>query len=337
MPTGNFSAPALTGYPKFPGTAGTSTPTMILIRRPPARCLADTAVFAKCRFLRCSLFRHHPPGTDGHGPQQRLLLEVAWEALEHAGQAAEALFRTPAGVFTGISSFDYAAAQLQSVDIHDINAYLGTGIALSAANGRLSYMLGLTRPSVAVDTACSSSLVAVHLACQSLRARECDLALAGGVNVILLPELSINFSRARMLSPDGRCKTFDASANGYVRGEGCGVIVLKRLSDAVADRDRILALIRGSAVNQDGPERGTDGAKRSGPGGSDPPGPFKRRGKGRGRGVYRGPRNRDIPGRPDRGGGPGKGFRRKAETSRCVIGSVKTNSGIWRRRPGSRG
>ena len=165
----------------------------------------------------------------GMDPQQRLLQEVAWEALEHAGQAADELFKTPTGVFAGISSFDYAAAQLLSVDIHQINAYLGTGIALSAANGRLSYMLGLTGPSMAVDTACSSSLVAVHLACQSLRSRECDMALAGGVNVILLPELSINFSKAKMLAPDGRCKTFDASADGYVRGEGCGVIVLKRL------------------------------------------------------------------------------------------------------------
>ena len=192
----------------------------------------------------------------GMDPQQRLLLEVAWEALEHAGQAPEALFKTSTGVFTGISSFDYAAAQLMTTDIRQISAYLGTGMALSAANGRLSYVLGLTGPSMAVDTACSSSLVAVHLACQSLRGGECDLALAGGVNVILLPELSVNFSRARMLAPDGRCKSFDAAADGYVRGEGCGVLVLKRLSDALAQGDRILALIRGSAVNQDGPSGG---------------------------------------------------------------------------------
>ena len=185
-----------------------------------------------------------------------MLLEVAWEALEHAGQAPDALYQTSTGVFTGISSFDYAAAQFMSTDIRDINAYMGTGMAQSAAAGRLSYALGLTGPSMAVDTACSSSLVAVHLACQSLRARECDVALAGGVNVILLPELSINFSKARMLSADGRCKTFDASADGYVRGEGCGVVVLKRLSDAVAAGDRILALVRGSAVNQDGPSGG---------------------------------------------------------------------------------
>jgi acyl transferase domain-containing protein len=193
---------------------------------------------------------------EGMDPQQRLLLEVAWEALEHAGQAPEALFKTSTGVFTGISSFDYATTQLLGTDVRELNAYLGTGIALSAANGRLSYVLGLMGPSMSVDTACSSSLVAVHLACRSLRLRECGLALAGGVNVILLPELSINFSKAGMLAPDGRCKTFDASADGYVRGEGCGVVVLKRLTDAMSDGDRIMAVIRGSAVNQDGASGG---------------------------------------------------------------------------------
>ena len=120
------------------------------------------------------------------------------------------------------------------------------------AAGRLSYLLGLHGPSVVLDTACSSSLVAVHLACQSLRLRECDAALAGGVNLILAPEISINFSKSHMMAPDGRCKTFDAAADGYVRGEGCGVVVLKRLSDALRDGDRIAALVRGSAVNQDG-------------------------------------------------------------------------------------
>ncbi|MBU0485484.1 MAG: polyketide synthase dehydratase domain-containing protein [Proteobacteria bacterium] len=189
-------------------------------------------------------------------PQQRLLLEVSWEALEHAGQSAAELFKTRTGVFTGISSFDYAATQFMTTAPDKINAYMGTGIALSAAAGRLSYILGLTGPSMAVDTACSSSLVAVHLACQSLRNRECTMALAGGVNVILSPELSVNFSRARMLAADGRCKTFDAAADGYVRGEGCGVVILKRLSDALAAGDRVLALVRGSAVNQDGPSGG---------------------------------------------------------------------------------
>ncbi|MGZ5629166.1 MAG: type I polyketide synthase, partial [Methylobacter sp.] len=189
-------------------------------------------------------------------PQQRLLLEVAWEALENAGQSAEQLFGNPAGVFVGIGAYDHGLRLLGGNDEAAIDAYYGTGNAFSAAAGRLSYTLGFTGPSLAVDTACSSSLTAVHLACQSLKQRECRLALAGGVNLMLAPALSINFSQASMLSPDGRCKTFDASANGYVRGEGCGLVVLKRLSDAVADRDTILAVIRGSAVNQDGASGG---------------------------------------------------------------------------------
>ncbi|MEL7314790.1 MAG: beta-ketoacyl synthase N-terminal-like domain-containing protein, partial [Cyanobacteria bacterium J06559_3] len=184
-------------------------------------------------------------------PQQRLLLEVSWEALEHAGIVPEKLAGSSVGVFTGISSNDYSRHLLQRPE-SDIDAYLATGNAHSAAAGRLSYTLGLTGPSMAVDTACSSSLVAVHLACQSLRNGECDAALAGGVNRLLAPEFSINFSQARMLAPDGRCKTFDAAADGFTRGEGCGVVVLKRLADALAAQDTVLALIRGSAINQDG-------------------------------------------------------------------------------------
>ena len=189
-------------------------------------------------------------------PQQRLLLEVAWEALERAHHPPRRLARSRAGVFIGISTFDYATLQIARQDLTAINAYYATGNTLSMAAGRLSYILGFTGPSMAVDTACSSSLVAVHLACQSLRQGECDLALSGGVGLLLSPQLFVNFSRARMLSPDGRCKTFDAAANGYVRGEGCGVVVLKRLTDAVAAGDPIVAVIRGSAVNQDGPSAG---------------------------------------------------------------------------------
>jgi acyl transferase domain-containing protein/SAM-dependent methyltransferase len=183
-------------------------------------------------------------------PQQRLLLEVAWEALEHAGQAPDTLAGSKSGVFVGICNSDYF--RLLASRPEQIDAYLGTGNAISIAAGRLSYLLGLQGPSLAVDTACSSSLTAVHLAVQSLRAGETDLALAGGVNLILSPEINVNFSKARMMAPDGRCKTFDAAADGYVRGEGCGLVVLKRLADAVAAGDDVLAVIRGTAVNQDG-------------------------------------------------------------------------------------
>ena len=185
-------------------------------------------------------------------PQQRLLLEVSWEALEHGGYAPDRLQGSRTGVFVGISSSDYGQQQIKLGDARHFNAYFGTGTAPSVAAGRLSYSLGLEGPSLSVDTACSSSLVAVHLACQSLRNGESDLALAGGVSLLLAPEINVALSRARMLSPGGRCRTFDASADGYVRSEGCGLIVLKRLSSAVADGDRVLAVIRGSAVNQDG-------------------------------------------------------------------------------------
>ena len=188
-------------------------------------------------------------------PQQRLLLEVTWEALENAGIRPNALAGSATGVFIGITCNDYAR-RIAGNDFSQIDTHFSTGNTLNAAAGRLSYVLGLEGPSLAIDTACSSSLVAVHLACQSLRGRECRAAVAGGVNLILSPEGSIAACKARMLAPDGRCKTFDASADGYGRGEGCGVVVLKRLSDALADGDIPHALIRGSAVNQDGASSG---------------------------------------------------------------------------------
>ncbi|MEH2360894.1 beta-ketoacyl synthase N-terminal-like domain-containing protein [Nostoc sp.] len=187
-------------------------------------------------------------------PQQRLLLEVSWEALENAGQIPEQLAGSKTGVFIGISNYDYS--RLLSDHLAGTDAYYGTGNALSIAANRLSYLLDLQGPSWAVDTACSSSLVAVHQACQSLRQGECQLAIAGGVNLILSPQLTITFSQTRMMAGDGRCKTFDSSADGYVRGEGCGVVILKRLSDAIKNGDKILALIKGSAVNQDGRSNG---------------------------------------------------------------------------------
>jgi acyl transferase domain-containing protein/acyl carrier protein len=185
-------------------------------------------------------------------PQHRLLLEVSWSALENAGQAPLKLKNSQTGVFVGITSTDYLQLQTQFGDKKNINAYSVNGNCLNTAAGRLSYLLGLQGPSMAVDTACSSSLVAIHLACQSLRSRECDQTIAGGVNLILSPYSTVATCKAKMLSTDGRCKTFDAAADGLARGEGCGIVVLKRLSDAIAAEDNILALIKGSAVNQDG-------------------------------------------------------------------------------------
>ncbi|MDB9450974.1 type I polyketide synthase [Dolichospermum circinale] len=194
-------------------------------------------------------FNISPREASSMDPQQRLLLEVSWEALENAGLAAAGLVGSRGGVFIGISSGDYARLNGNLVNTE---AYYGTGNALSITANRLSYFLDWHGPSWAVDTACSSSLVAVHQACQSLLLGECHLALAGGVNLMLSPQLTLTFADAKMMAGDGRCKTFDALADGYVRSEGCGVVVLKRLSDALADGDNIQAIIRGSAVNQDG-------------------------------------------------------------------------------------
>jgi acyl transferase domain-containing protein len=186
-------------------------------------------------------------------PQQRLLLEVTVEALENAGHAPDPQSASNSGVFVGImNNNDFVSVKGTTADPSRVNSHDSTGQATSAAAGRLSYALGFQGPSMAIDTACSSSLVAIHLACQSLRSKGCRMAVAGGVNVILAPEVTISFCKTRMLSPTGRCKTFDSRADGYVRGEGCGMVVLKRLSDAVRDKDNILAVIRGSAVNQDG-------------------------------------------------------------------------------------
>ncbi|MFI6013452.1 3-oxoacyl-ACP reductase FabG [Streptomyces sp. NPDC051243] len=184
-------------------------------------------------------------------PQQRLVLEVAWEALEHAGIAPDTVRGRRVGVFLGASTADYAPDSPQ-----DMGGWSAAGSSMGVIAGRLSYTLGVRGPSMLVDTACSASLVAVHLACQSLRAGECELALAGGVNLLLDPGVSIGFDEAGMLSPDGRCHTFDAGAHGYGRGEGGGIVVLKRLSDAVRDGDRVLAVVRGSAVNHNGRSNG---------------------------------------------------------------------------------
>ncbi|MCC5600905.1 type I polyketide synthase [Nostoc favosum] len=202
-------------------------------------------------------FRIAPREANNMDPQQRILMEVSWEALENAGLNPEALAGSQTGVFVAICNHDYGYAQVrQEEGDKNCNAYFATGTSASVASGRVSYFFGFTGPAISVDTACSSSLVALHLACQSLQNKECHIALASGVNLLLSTESSISFSQAGMLSPDGRCKTFDASANGYVRGEGCGVVVLKRLSQAITDKDNILALVRGTAVNQDGASNG---------------------------------------------------------------------------------
>lgn len=187
-------------------------------------------------------------------PQQRMVLEVAYEALEDAGIPAATLAGSRAGVYIGACGFDHGGRQLG--DTAFAGPYAGTGSVLSIIANRLSYVWDLRGPSVAIDTACSSSLVAVHAACQALRLGEVPLALAGGVAVLLNPNVTIGFSKGGFMAPDGRCKTFDHRADGYVRGEGAGVVVLRRLRDAVAAGDRIYALVLGSAVNQDGRSNG---------------------------------------------------------------------------------
>ncbi len=196
-----------------------------------------------------------PREAESLDPQQRLLLEVAWEALERGGQRPDLLTGSRTGVFVGITTLDYqrlvAERRADSLDV-----YCMTGNMVATAAGRLSYTLGLEGPAVALDTACSSSLVAVHLACQSLRQRESDLAVAGGVNLLLSPMTMALVAETQALSPEGRCRAFDARASGFVRSEGCGLVALKRLSEAQRDGDPILAVVRGSAVNEDGRSTG---------------------------------------------------------------------------------
>ena len=189
-------------------------------------------------------------------PQQRLLLETSYTALENAGLPPFDLQGSATGVFVGLSFDDYAQRNVRSGDLSQIDAFSSLGNTRSIAAGRIAYTFGFQGPTMQLDTTCSSSLLAIHLACQSLRSGESNLALAGGVNLILSPEVTIGFCKLKALSKDGRCKTFDASADGYGRGEGCGVVVLKRLSDAIDSQDNILALVKGSAVNHDGVSNG---------------------------------------------------------------------------------
>ena len=203
------------------------------------------------------LFFHvSPQEAASMDPQQRFLLEVAWEAIENAGTAPEELAGSRTGVFVGIAGSDFGIIALQALHQGNASSHTAMGISHSIAAGHISYFLGLRGPCMTIDTACSSALAAIHLAIESLRKGESTAALACSANLILLPDGNILCCKAGMLSPDGHCKTFDASANGYSRGEGCAVLVLKLLSRAQADGDRILAVIRGSACNQDGRTNG---------------------------------------------------------------------------------
>ena len=185
-------------------------------------------------------------------PQHRLLLEVTWEALEDAGQPPDRLAGSDTGVFVGIASQDYAHIQARPEHRELIDAHVNVGSATSLAPNRVSYLLDLRGPSVAVDTACSSALTALHLAVRSLRDGECGLAVVGGVNALLIAEPTIGFCKAAMLSRSGRCRPFDAAADGYVRSEGAGAVVLKPLARALEENDPIYAVIRATAINQDG-------------------------------------------------------------------------------------
>lgn len=187
-------------------------------------------------------------------PQQRLILEIAWEALESANLTPASLAGSQTSVIIGCGNYDYGLRLSKHPEL--IDAYVGTGTTIGLAANRLSYLWDLRGPSFTVETACSSSLVALHLACQTLNSRESDVSLVGAISLMTSPEQTITYSQANMMAPDGKCKTFDADADGYVRGEGCGLLVLKRLADALADQDNVLAIVRGTAVNQDGLSNG---------------------------------------------------------------------------------
>lgn len=197
-----------------------------------------------------------PREADFMDPQQRLLLMMTWEALEDAGLRWDQVWSSPTGVFVGISTNDYSMMQTDSYGASVAEIYSTTGSAVSIASNRISYCLNLRGPSMSIDTACSSSLIALHAARESLLAGDCTTAIVGGVNALLGPAPFVAFSRMGMLSPDGRCMAFDSRANGFVRGEGCGVVILKRLSQALADGDAIYAVIRATAANQDGRTNG---------------------------------------------------------------------------------
>ena len=310
-------------------TAGTSTTTSMRTptRRAGCRCAAAGSSTAFDGFD-AAFFGITPREALTMDPQQRLLLEVAWEALEHAGLAPDRLAGSQTGVFVGICNSDHFQRLMHRGE-EAIDAYLASGSAHSVAAGRIAYFLGLQGPALSIDTACSSSLVALHLACQSLRQGESSLALCGGVNVMCSPETTIALSKAHMLAPDGRCKTFDARADGFSRGEGCGVVVLKRLDDALRGRRSHSRRDSRHGGQPGRPQRRSDRPERSGAGSRH----SRRAGRRR--------RRRPPTSTTSRRTGPA---RRWAIRSRCArwparwapaarrtrrsaIGSVKTNIG----------
>ena len=293
--------------------AGTSASTTILTHGTGQGIDPSSRDHRRGRSVRRAILRHSAArGYLPVDPQQRLLLEVAWEAFEHAGVPADRLLGSRTGVFVGICASDYMTMQMKWNDPERDRGSLRFGHRAQHGGGTPVVRVSACRGRASRSTpSCSSSLVAIHLACQSLRLRECGLALAGGVHLCLSPEAEITMSKARMLAADGKCKTFDASADGFVEGEGCGIVVLKRLSEAVADGDRIIAVIRGSGVNQDGPSSGL--TVPNGPAQEaviraalDMAGSARQRHRLRG-----GPRNRHAARRPDRGSGACRRSRRR--------------------------
>ena len=277
-----------------------------------------------------AVLRHLAARSGDHGSAAASAARGAWEALESAGIATDRLAGSATGVFVGITTSDYGQLLRLRRPASTQTSTRPPAARSTRPPGGCPSPSASRGPACAVDTACSSSLVAVHLACQSLRAGECDLALAGGVNVDPVARRASSCSRKwGMMAPDGRCKTFDAAADGFVRAEGCGVVVLKRLSDALAAGDPILAVIRGSAVNPGRPQQRPDRAQRPGAAGGDPPGARQRRSDARRHRLRRGARHRHLARRPDRGRGARRGdAARAASPDRpLLVGSVKTNIG----------
>lgn len=259
LPGGNDSLPAFTEFLRNGGSATVPVPEerwKVEDLAKPGKTASQAGGFLEnLDLFDARFFNISPKSAHWIDPQQRILMETAWEALENANIDPTALRHSNGGVYIGASNMDYAM-ELEGIAHHDLDGSVAAGVSHSGLCGRLSYFLGWRGPSIALDTACSASLVALHYAVEGLRRGECDIALCGGVNAMHHPRTSALFTDLQALAPDGRCKTFDDSADGYGRAEGCGVLVLKRMSDAKRDHDTVLALVRGTAVGQDGESAG---------------------------------------------------------------------------------